>query len=84
MASEDVRASVLKVPHHGSKTSDPAFFRAVGAEVAVISVGANNRYGHPAAETLNALADEHVLRTDQHGRVTVRSDGEHIWTATER
>jgi len=84
MATEDVRADVLKVPHHGSKTSDPAFFDAVGADIAVISVGAGNPYGHPAPQTVAALSDEMVLRTDIDGRVTVRSDGERLTWQTER
>ncbi|OAI42528.1 hypothetical protein AYO38_11410, partial [bacterium SCGC AG-212-C10] len=44
----DAQVDVLKVPHHGSKTSDAAFLQGTGATVAVISVGESNRYGHPA------------------------------------
>ena len=84
MAAEDVRADVLKVPHHGSKTTDPKFLEAVGADVAVISVGAGNPYGHPAAQTINALAGETILRTDLDGRVTVHSDGTRVTWRTER
>jgi competence protein ComEC len=79
-----VEADVLKAPHHGSKTSDPAFFDAVGADIAVISVGADNPYGHPHQETLDALTGETVLRTDLDGRVTVRSDGRRVTWETER
>ena len=43
----DVRADVLKVPHHGSADTDPDFLAATGARVALISVGAHNTYGHP-------------------------------------
>lgn len=84
MASGSLDADVLKVPHHGSKTSAPAFFDAVNASLAVISVGAHNSYGHPAASTLAALANETVLRTDLNGRITVRSDGHKITWRTER
>ncbi len=75
MAETSVRADVLKVPHHGSKTSSPGFLRAVGASVAVISVGEDNQFGHPHAETLAALEGSMVLRTDVDGRVTIETDG---------
>jgi competence protein ComEC len=75
---------VLKVPHHGSKSSDPAFLRAVGAKLAVISVGAGNQFGHPSAEALAALSGVTTVRTDQDGRVTVKSDGHSISVHAER
>lgn len=84
MAREDVSADVLKTPHHGSKTSSPAFLKAVDASVAVISVGEGNRFGHPAAETLEALAGTRLLRTDRDGRVTVRTDGKRIAVSAQR
>jgi competence protein ComEC len=84
MADSDVRADVLKVPHHGSKSSDPAFLRAVGAKLAVISVGAGNQFGHPSAEALAALSGVTTVRTDQDGRVTVKSDGHSISVHAER
>ncbi|HMS58682.1 MAG TPA: ComEC/Rec2 family competence protein [Tepidiformaceae bacterium] len=84
VAAGDIRADVLKVPHHGSKTSSAAFFRAVGAEVAIISAGANNRYGHPAGETLAALAPARIVRTDTDGRVRIESDGSSIRVRVER
>ncbi len=84
MASTGVAADVLKVPHHGSKTTDPAFLDAVDASVAIISVGANNLFGHPSAETLDALAGSPVYRTDRDGRVTVRSDGTRLTVSTEK
>jgi competence protein ComEC len=80
LADQDpVQALVLKVPHHGSRTSDPAFFEAVGAIVAVVSVG-ENTYGHPVPETLAALraSGARVLRTDREGDVTVRFAPERI------
>jgi competence protein ComEC len=68
----DLRAEVLKVPHHGAATSVPEFFDAVDAEVAVVSVGEND-YGHPTEFTLDALAvsGAQVWRTDRHGTITV-------------
>jgi competence protein ComEC len=62
----DVRADVLKVPHHGSDAQEPAFLEAVGAAVALTSVGADNTYGHPSARTLAAAAPQ-SFRTDLHG-----------------
>jgi competence protein ComEC len=67
----DLRADILKVPHHGSAYSDPSFLAAVHARVGVISVGLHNDYGHPAPSLLAAL--DHVgvpvRRTDQDGDV---------------
>jgi competence protein ComEC len=68
-----LQADVLKVPHHGSADQDPTFLRAVGARLAVVSVGADNDYGHPAPETLDVLSDSGavVARTDESGDVAV-------------
>ncbi|MGI8926298.1 MAG: ComEC/Rec2 family competence protein [Tepidiformaceae bacterium] len=84
MAAGEFQADVLKVPHHGSATSDPAFLRAAGAALAIISVGEGNRFGHPREEALAALGDGEVLRTDLHGRITVKSDGQRVTVRTER
>ena len=71
-------SDVLVVGHHGSKTStDPEFVAAVEPTYAVISAGADNRYGHPhevVLETLTA-AGVHILRTDQVGDIEFVSDG---------
>jgi len=69
----DLRADVLKTPHHGSAHQDAAFLSAVGARLAVISVGAGNVYGHPAGSTVKALQADgmKVYRTDQKGAVAV-------------
>ena len=48
---ENLRVDVLKVPHHGSRYQEPAFFAAVAPRVAITSVGADNDYGHPSAAT---------------------------------
>jgi competence protein ComEC len=75
----DLQASVLKVGHHGSRTSTtPAFVARVDAAIDVISVGPNS-FGHPTDEVLDRLDGDLVLRTDEHGDVTVSTDGERIW-----
>lgn len=69
----DLRADVLKVPHHGSAYSDPGFLAAVHARVAVVSVGLHNDYGHPSPILLTEMARLGVplLRTDRDGDVAV-------------
>ncbi|SHG50302.1 competence protein ComEC [Jatrophihabitans endophyticus] len=71
----DLRADVLKVPHHGSAYSDPAFLAAAHARVAIVSVGLHNDYGHPSPVLLGELARLGVplLRTDRDGDVAVVS-----------
>ncbi|MEW6105782.1 MAG: ComEC/Rec2 family competence protein [Bacillota bacterium] len=74
----DVHATVLKVAHHGSRTSsNPWFLKAVEPAVAVILVGAGNSYGHPHRITLLNLAGytDRVYRTDVDGDVVVITDG---------
>ena len=70
---------VLKVGHHGSASSTtPALLAAATPEVAIISAGVDNEYGHPAPRTLDALAadgDRAVLRTDLDGDVEISTDG---------
>jgi competence protein ComEC len=71
-------ATVLKVGHHGSRTSSTSpLLDAVRPQLALVSVGADNRYGHPAPEVLDALAQRgvEVLRTDRDGHIVLRSDG---------
>lgn len=71
----DLRADVLKVPHHGSKyASDSAFLRAVDPKAAVIEVGAKNVYGHPSKEALERLASSTqalIFRTDEDGTIAI-------------
>lgn len=76
--SARVSAQVLKVAHHGSQHSSTArFLAAVRPTVAVISVGSNNDYHHPAPATLARLerAGARIFRTDLDGSVTIESDG---------
>ena len=57
---------VLKIGHHGSKTSsDKNFIDEMNLKYSVISVGKNNKYGHPNKEALNNLSDSKIYRTDQ-------------------
>ena len=82
-----LRADVLKVGHHGSRTSSsPEFLAAVAPREAVISVGARNRFGHPHPDTLAALgaSGARVWRTDLDGAVTVTTDGQSLEIATAR
>lgn len=75
---DDLRADVMQVPHHGSKTSTlPDFVRRVQPRDGIISLGAGNPYGHPHPRVLNTLDEQRVRvwRTDIHGAVTVSSDG---------
>ena len=71
-------SDVLKVAHHGSKTSSSEEFIAkVSPEIAVISVGKSNSYGHPHQEVLETLKKYgiKILRTDQNGDIKIISDG---------
>lgn len=72
-AGLDLGADVFKVPHHGSADADPGFLAASGAAVALISVGADNSYGHPTRRLLDWLADAGMRthRTDRDGDVAV-------------
>lgn len=75
-------SDVLKVAHHGSKDGlDQRFLEKLGSKLAVISVGENNRYGHPHKETLEELenAGVKVKRTDQDGTIEVVSDCKDWW-----
>jgi competence protein ComEC len=82
-----LRADVLKVGHHGSRTSSsPAFLAAVGPSIAVVSTGVRNRFGHPHPSALAALAaaGAHIWRTDQEGAVVVTTDGRSLVVTSAR
>ena len=77
----DKKCQVLKVSHHGSKTSSgEEFIKKVSPQMAVISVGKDNRYGHPKQSVLDTLyaSGAEILRTDEHGTVIFRTDGGNI------
>ena len=80
-------SQVLKVGHHGSDTSStPRFLQLVRPQVAVISSGAGNKYGHPSPQTLEALSTigAKVYRTDEDGTVEFIADKERLWVRSER
>ncbi len=84
-----VQATVLKVAHHGSDTgSSQEFLSVVSPQVAVISVGAGNRFGHPAGKTMtrlkNKIDEKQIYRTDRHGAIELITDGKRLWVRTER
>jgi len=74
----ELASTILKVGHHGSRTSTSApFVQAVAPKYAMISDGVNNKYGHPHQETLDTLNKfgVQILRTDLLGTIIVKSDG---------
>ena len=76
-----LKSDVLKLGHHGSSTStNEEFLNLVNPKYAVITVGENNRYGHPDDEVLNRLEDKgiQVYRTDLDGNIVAVSDGKTI------
>ena len=78
----DLRAEILKVPHHGSKTSSSAkFLDAVRPRYAVFSLGERNRYGFPSEAVVNRYRERRcdVLRTDRLGGILLRTDGRRCW-----
>lgn len=80
-----LESMVLKVPHHGSASStSPALLRAVQPAVAVISVGADNPYGHPAAQTLERLQGITVLCTHERGSIEFVVEGQRAWVRAQR
>src|SRR5204863_245221 len=93
--ADALAADVLKVGHHGSRTSTtPRFLGAVRPRLALVSVGAHNAYGHPSPEVMQTLRDSgaQVLRTDRVGTIVVSTDGRHLevearnekWSIPER
>jgi competence protein ComEC len=69
------KVDIYKVAHHGSRYQDLNLMRELSPEIAVISVGTGNSYGHPATSTISALSQLHakVLRTDVDGAVAIRA-----------
>jgi competence protein ComEC len=84
---EDIKSRVLKVPHHGSRGSlDEGFLQRVQPEIAIISVGAHNSYGHPTSEALEAYhhLGSRLYRTDQDGAILIHSGGSNLSVRTDR
>ena len=87
LTGAELRANVLKVPHHGSRTSSTeALIDAVGPQYAVISVSERSRFGHPHAEVVNRYRARGVmlLQTGVQGMVTVETDGASMSVDTYR
>ncbi|MFQ6020392.1 MAG: ComEC/Rec2 family competence protein, partial [Dehalococcoidia bacterium] len=83
--SPSLHSVAFQVPHHGSRTSSSLeLLRDVQPLVAVVSVGADNRYGHPSPDVLERLPSKRIYRTDLYGDITVSSDGHKLWMETQR
>ena len=81
-SGEDLRAEIVKVPHHGSKTSSSAeFLDAVRPRYAIFSLGQRNRYRFPAEMVVERYREREcrILRTDQLGAIRLRTDGRRCW-----
>lgn len=86
-SGQNLSADVLKVAHHGSaKATSAEWLASVHPQIAVISVGWKNKFGHPSPAALKRLqeAGVTVYRTDENGGVTVTTDGQHITVSTSR
>ncbi len=84
----NLRSTVLKVAHHGSKTSTTSqFLAAVDPQLAVICVGADNTFGHPTTEVLKRLIErvgkDNVYRTDEDGTIEFITDGARLWVKAD-
>ncbi|GAG83759.1 unnamed protein product, partial [marine sediment metagenome] len=85
----NLTSTVLKVGHHGSDTSTtPEFLAVVNPQLAAISVGDKNRFGHPTLEVMERLEDrissENIYRTDEQGTIEFITDGERLWVRVEK
>jgi len=84
-----LNSTVLKVAHHGSATSSTEeFLSAVDPQIAVVSVGAGNKFGHPRPEVMARLEQkldaDNIYRTDRHGTIQFTTDGERLWVSATR
>ena len=80
VAGVPLGSTALKAAHHGSCSSTTQeFLEAVDPEVVVISVGADNDFGHPCAEVLERLNELPVYRTDEHGVIEIVANGTQAW-----
>lgn len=80
----NLKSDVIKIGHHGSSTSSSLnFLKAVNPSIAIISVGKNNKYDHPSAQTLTYLKDMNIdtYRTDLNGTIILSSNGNIINTS---
>ncbi len=85
----NLSSTVLKAGHHGSSTStSQGFLAAVDPQIVVISVGADNTFGHPSDEVMERLEEEiggdNIYRTDENGTIEFITDGERLWVRVGR
>ncbi|MFC1897316.1 ComEC/Rec2 family competence protein [Chloroflexota bacterium] len=85
----NLTSTILKVAHHGSDTSTtPEFLAVVNPQLAVISVGVDNKFGHPTPEVMERLEEklgsENIYRTDEHEIIEFITDGERLWVRVEK
>lgn len=86
-SGQNVRADILKLGHHGSKTSsDILFLEKVSPEIVIISAGKNNSYGHPHREVMEKIEKLNLqyLATYQIGNITFESDGNKIYLKNKK
>jgi competence protein ComEC len=88
-SGHDLRATVLKVPHHGSDTSSTEpFLQAIDPEVAIVQVGSENQFGHPTDTVVSRLieitSEERLFVTSRDGQVTVQTDGQELQVTSSR
>jgi competence protein ComEC len=86
---QPVKSTVLKVGHHGSRTSTTqSFLDAVDPDLAIVTIGIKNQFGHPHKDVIARLEDqfssESVYVTRDRGTVTVTTDGERLWVTSDR
>ena len=73
--SEELKSNILKVAHHGSKTSSTnEFINKIKPQISIIGVGENNKFGHPNTQTLQTLQSygSKIYRTDTAGEITIK------------
>lgn len=79
-AGINLNSDILKIAHHGSKTSTgEEFLRAVNALLAIIEVGKDNQYGHPHQEVLDRMKNLSIFTTGADGNIKIFSDGEKFY-----
>ena len=83
---DELQSDVLKSPHHGSRTSSSDdYLKTVKAKDVIISLAADNEYGHPHKQTLDRYKkyNMNVYRTDQDGTITITTDGSDDYTISK-
>lgn len=83
--SKSISSDVIKIPHHGSQNAlNYNFLLNVSPELAVISAGKDNQFGHPSQKVLDTLKNINTFRTDISGQIEVITDGHKFWIKTEK